>query len=154
VATVATPAAATGPAVPIAGLAVEIASRAANGERSFQIRLDPPDLGRIDVQLSVDTSGRVTSHVTAERPDTLALLRQDAPSLQRALESAGLRTSTGGLEFSLRNQSFAGGGQSQHSPATPFARIVLPDSEPAPVESASRGYARPFGARTGVDIRV
>jgi len=139
--------------VPIAGLAVAIASRSRDGTKSFAIRLDPPELGRIDVQLSVDSNGRATTHLTADRPETLDLLKQDAPALQRALESAGLKTDSGGLEFSLRNQSF-GGGQSSNNPATPVARIIVPDATLPPVETAARGYGRLSGPGGGVDIRV
>lgn len=145
--------------MPISGLAVEIAARVTGDEKSFQIRLDPPELGRIDVQLSVDASGRVTTHLTADRPETLNLLRQDASSLQRALESTGLKAGSGGLEFSLRNQSFGGegggqrGGQSNGT-ASPVARIIVPDEDMPAGPTAPRGYARLLGVGTGVDIRV
>src|SRR5205085_3719929 len=66
----------TDAAVPIAGLAVEIATRAQNGDRRFDIRLDPPELGRIDVRLDVDAKGHVTSHLVADRQDTLDLLKR------------------------------------------------------------------------------
>lgn len=140
--------------VPIGAVGIEIATRVGNGQKSFQIRLDPPDLGLIDVKLSVDSSGHVTSHLMADRPETLALLKQDAPALQRALEAAGLRTDAGGLEFSLRNQSFAGGGQPQNSSAAFVGRSASADTELPPLEAASRGYGRIMGQGTGVDIRV
>jgi chemotaxis protein MotD len=150
--------AATAPAdraVPIAGLAVEIASRAQDGQRSFEIRLDPPDLGRIAIQLNVDSTGHVTSHLVADRPDTLDLLRRDAPSLERALQSAGLKTDDGGMQFSLRDQSsFAGGQQAQRDSTAAVARIVVPDPELPPVDTAVRGYGRVAGIGSGVDIRV
>jgi flagellar hook-length control protein FliK len=41
-------------AVPVAGLAVAIAARAQNGSNQFDIRLDPAELGRVDVRLDVD----------------------------------------------------------------------------------------------------
>ena len=47
--------------VPVTGIAVEIVTRAQDGLRRFEIRLDPPELGRIDVRLDVDSSGKVTS---------------------------------------------------------------------------------------------
>jgi flagellar hook-length control protein FliK len=146
-------------AVPLSGLAVEIAARVTGDEKSFQIRLDPPELGRIDVQLSVDASGHVTTHLTVDRPETLNLLRQDAPSLQRALESTGLKAGSGGLEFSLRNQSSGGeaggqrGGQS-NATASPVARIIVTDEDILAGQSAPRSYARLLGVGTGVDIRV
>ena len=103
-----TPGAAPAAAVPIAGLAVAIASRAQAGSNQFDIRLDPPELGRIDVRLDVDSNGQVTSHVTVDRPDTLNLLQSQQTQLERALEQAGLKTADNGLQFTLRDQSFTG----------------------------------------------
>src|SRR5580698_10090728 len=104
----AAPGTAAAPTVPIAGLAVAIASRAQAGSSQFDIRLDPPELGRIEVQLSVDSDGQVVSHITADRQDTLNLLQSQQPQLQQALEQAGLKTSDSAMQFSLRDQSFAG----------------------------------------------
>ena len=50
----------------------------------------------------------MTSHVTVDRPETLQLLQSQQPQLERALEQAGLKTADNGLQFSLRDQSFAG----------------------------------------------
>ena len=87
---------------------MEIAASAKSGKSSFEIRLDPADLGRIDVRIDVDRNGQVTSHLTVEKPETLSMLRQDAPQLQRALDDAGFKTDGSGLQFSLRDQSSSG----------------------------------------------
>ncbi|WP_244613643.1 flagellar hook-length control protein FliK [Nitrobacter winogradskyi] len=143
---------ATGPAVPLNGLAVQIAVTALSGKSRFEIRLDPADLGRIDVRLDVDRQGRVTSHLTVEKPETLAMLRQDAPHLQRALQDAGLRTGDGGLQFSLRDQSSQehtardGAGRHNH-------HLVVTE-EDIPVAAAGRDYGRILGSNRGLDIRV
>ena len=97
-------------AVPIAGLALEIAARVQSGRSRFEIRLDPPELGRIDVRLDVDRSGQVTSRLVVDKAETLDLLRRDAPELERALQQAGLKTGDNGLQFALRDQT---GGQNQ-----------------------------------------
>lgn len=136
---------------PIAGLAVEIVARAQDGLRRFEIRLDPPELGRIDVRLDVDSGGKVTSRLTVERADTLDLLRRDAPQLERALQHAGLNTE-GGLEFSLRDQNFANREQAPRD--LPATRLIVPDDEQAAAEAARRGYGRLIGLGGGVDIRV
>src|SRR6185503_13537685 len=99
---------AAGAAVPVSGLAVEIAASVQSGKTHFEVRLDPADLGRIDVRIDVDRNGQVTSHLTVEKPETLQMLRQDATQLQRALNDAGLSTNGGGLQFSLRDQSQSG----------------------------------------------
>ncbi|MBW8857787.1 MAG: flagellar hook-length control protein FliK, partial [Bradyrhizobium sp.] len=45
--------AATGAAVPVSGLAMEIAASANSGKTRFEIRLDPAELGRIDVRIDI-----------------------------------------------------------------------------------------------------
>ena len=144
-------AASYGAAVPLSGVAAEITAQVRDGKNRFEIRLDPPDLGRIDVTLNVDKQGQVTSHLVVDRSETLDLLRRDAPSLERALQSAGLKTDSGGLEFSLRDQS-----QQRSAPTTPSTPVTspLPDDELAPVAAAQRSYWRLGGVGSGVDISV
>jgi flagellar hook-length control protein FliK len=140
-------------AVPVGGLAMEIAASAKSGKSRFEIRLDPPELGRIDVRIHVDNNGQVTSHLTVERPETLQMLRQDANQLQRALDNAGLSTGNSGLQFSLRDQSSSGqNGGNQSNPNAHRLIVSEEDSAPAPV--VGRGYGRMLGASSGVDIRV
>jgi flagellar hook-length control protein FliK len=138
-------------AVPVAGIAVEIAAKAFAGKNRFAIRLDPPELGRIEVRLDVDRDGRVTSHLVADRRDTLDLLQRDSATLQRALQDAGLKTSDNGLQFSLRDHS----AQPQPDrPAPDTARIVVEDEAlPIPTGAhAAQSYAT--ARRGGVDIRI
>jgi flagellar hook-length control protein FliK len=138
-------------AVPIAGLAVEIAARAQAGRNRFEIRLDPPDLGRIDVRLDVDQSGQVTSRLVVERMETLEHLRRDAAELERALQQAGLKTADNGLQFTLRDQGFARRDDGGAAPET--ARLVVPDPELVPVDTLQGRYGRTWRA-SGIDIRV
>ena len=142
------------PGVPITGLAVEIAARAQSGRNRFEIRLDPPELGRIDVRLDVDRNGHVTSRLMVERAETLDLLRREAPELERALQQAGLKTSDNGLQFTLRDQSFAWQQHQQGQSERGMAQIVVPDAELGPVEVLTNGYGRMLGSASGVDIRV
>jgi flagellar hook-length control protein FliK len=140
-------------AVPISGLAVAITSRAQAGSNQFDIRLDPPELGRIDVRLDVDGSGQVTTHVTAERADTLQLLQSQQPQIENALQQAGLKTADNGLQFTLRDQSFNGqnnGGSGSQNNGT--AQLVIPDADLKPI-TATQIYAR-AGLGSGLDIRV
>jgi flagellar hook-length control protein FliK len=145
--------AATDAPVPLSGLAVEIAASALNGKSRFDIRLDPAHLGRIDVRIDVDRNGQVTSHLTVEKPETLSMLRQDAPQLQRALDDAGFKTGDGGLQFSLRDQS-----SSRHENGDDNGRnartLVISDEETIPAVIAGRSYGRVLGSSSGVDIRI
>jgi flagellar hook-length control protein FliK len=136
--------------VPLAGIPLAIAGRAQAGERHFDIRLDPPELGRIEVRMKVDRDGRITSHLIADRHDTLDLLRRDGAGLERALQDAGLKTAGDGLQFSLRDQSSNTGQDGRQN----LTRLVVQD-DIAPVrESLPLSYGRLAGRIGGLDIRV
>jgi flagellar hook-length control protein FliK len=137
--------------VPLAGLPVAIATKALEGKNRFEIRLDPPELGRIEVRLDVDKDGKVTSQLVAHRPETLDLLRRDAAGLQRALEDAGLKTADNGLQFSLHDQS---ANRQQDDTSGRPAQIIIRDETLDPIETASSPYARLAQLRGGLDIRV
>ncbi len=141
--------------VPLKGvaLAVEIVSRMRDGMRRFDIRLDPPELGRIDVRLEVDRHGQTTTKLTVDRPETLDLLQREARGLERALQQAGLKTDQGGLEFSLRQHAPDGlahdqSGRSQRQPEL----VAGEDSEI--IEAAAESYRATASARGGVDIKI
>jgi flagellar hook-length control protein FliK len=138
--------------LPLEGLAIEIAARAQAGRNRFEIRLDPPELGRIEVRLDIDRSGQVTSRLVVERVETLDVLRRDAHQLERALQDAGLKTSDGGLQFALRDQAFAD--RDAHERAD--RRLVIADPDLPAVEgtNATLGYGRTLRAGGGIDIRI
>lgn len=140
----------TSGAVPLDGVAMEITSRILSGKSRFEIRLDPADLGRIDVQMDVDQSGNLTTRLFVEKSETLDLLKRDAPNLERALQDAGLKTSDQSLQFSLRDQS------SNNRDDTPNGRslrgiVSEDDAAPAPV---ALNYGRGLMGTSGLDIRV
>ena len=103
--------------MPLSGLAVEITTQAHAGKKHFEIRLDPPELGRIDVKLDVDRDGNVSTRLVVDRADTLDLLKRDASSLERALQQSGLKTSDNALEFSLRQQALRAATTRRRRPA-------------------------------------
>ena len=132
---------------------MEIAASARSGKSHFEIRLDPADLGRIDVRIDVDRNGQITSHLRVEKPETLSMLRQDAPQLQRALDDAGFKSGDGGLQFSLRDQSSSGRNNGNETSRN-AQRLVISDDDAIPAVGAGRSYGRLLGSSTGVDIRV
>jgi flagellar hook-length control protein FliK len=74
----ATPLAATLAAPDLNALAVSIAAKSLTGAQQFDIRMDPAELGRVDVRLSLDGNGTAQAHLAAERPES-ALRRAAAP---------------------------------------------------------------------------
>jgi hypothetical protein len=81
------------------------------------------------------------------------MLRQDAPQLQQALDDAGFKTSDGGLQFSLRDQSSSGQNSGSETGRN-AQRLVISDDDTIPAAIAGRTYGRTLGSSSGVDIRV
>lgn len=107
-----------GQAVPVAALAVEINRQATNGKTQFEIRLDPPELGRLSVKLEVDGNGQTRTHMVVERGETLDMLTTDSRSLERALQQAGLKAEPGSVTFELAQDFNDGLAQNGDQPET------------------------------------
>ncbi len=94
-------------------IAFELVRQVNDGNSRFQMRLDPPELGKIEVRLDIDRSGQVTARLTVEKAETLDLMQRDQRGLEKALQQAGLDSSKTNLEFSLKQNPFSGGQQGQ-----------------------------------------
>jgi flagellar hook-length control protein FliK len=109
-------------------VAVAVARAVEDGVDRISIKLQPPELGRIDVRLDLGTDGRVQAVILAERPATLEILQRDARDLERALNNAGLDAGNGGLSFGLRSNNGNGQGGG-HGPAG-HDRRAMPETQP------------------------
>ncbi|WP_316860506.1 flagellar hook-length control protein FliK [uncultured Cohaesibacter sp.] len=89
-------------------IAAEISKFAQKGETRFEIRLDPPELGKIDVRLTVGSDGQTRAHLIVERSETLDLLTRDQRFLERSLQQNGVNLENQGLEYSLMDQGNQG----------------------------------------------
>ena len=90
-------------------MGVEIARRVSAGRDEVTIRLNPVEMGRIEVRMSFDDSGSLRAVVAAESPVALDMLRRDAADLTRALTDAGIRSDGQSFRFDSRS---GGDGQS------------------------------------------
>ncbi|CAH1672705.1 Flagellar hook-length control protein fliK [Hyphomicrobiales bacterium] len=135
--------AAAGQPTPIHVVPIEIGLRAMTGAKQFDIRLDPGELGRVDVNLSISDKGEVSAKLVVDRVETLHLLQRDARTLERAFEQAGLKPSDGGVDISLRDPSdqsaFRQNRQHDETPQRPRsqqgaerAEETQPSNDPAP----------------------
>ncbi len=90
-------------------VAINLKQAAQAGTDHIEIQLKPASLGAIDVKLNLTHDGRITAVISADRSDTLHLLRQDSSGLEQALRDAGLQADSSSLSFNLRGdtQSFA-----------------------------------------------
>ncbi|MEN0088262.1 MAG: flagellar hook-length control protein FliK [Pseudomonadota bacterium] len=82
--------------------AVKIASAVHAGGTRFEIQLDPPELGRIEVRMVID-KGNAQARLSVERPETLDMLMRDKLQLERILASLGLDLE-GGVDMQLMDQ--------------------------------------------------
>jgi flagellar hook-length control protein FliK len=119
----------------------EIIRRFNGHDTSFQLRLDPPELGRVDVRLDVSRDHRVTAVISADSPQALSDLARGARDLQQALQSAGLDLADDGLRFDLssngQGNSFAQA-QAQQDNANLRAANAASETPIAPEVTASR----------------
>lgn len=83
-------------------VALKLAGSAADGGGRITIRLNPEELGKVDVKLEIGRDGQVRALISADRPETLDMLQRDARMLEKALQDAGLKTGQNSLEFDLR----------------------------------------------------
>lgn len=94
-------------------VAVGMKHLASTGGSQIQIDITPANLGRVEVRLQLAHDGSVTAAITADRPDTLAMLQNDSKGLEQSLRDAGLRADSGSLTFNLRGGD-QGGNQRQN----------------------------------------
>jgi flagellar hook-length control protein FliK len=140
--------------VPLQAVAVEIGMRAMRGSKEFSIRLDPEDLGRVDIRLEISEEGQVQAKLVVDRVETLQLLQRDAKTLERAFEQAGLKTNPDGLQFSLRDpgQQNRNANRDQHADRNPSGDGNSAVSSVDDIVLRPAIFRKP--ATSGLDIRI
>jgi len=88
-----------------------------NGDQSMRLLLDPPELGRVEVRMTIAKDKTMKATITAEKPETHLMLQRDSQVLERALQDSGLEAE-GGISFELAdsNHDFnQNGGHDSHN---------------------------------------
>jgi hypothetical protein len=98
-------------------------------DRSVEIRLDPPELGRLQIHLA-PTDGGLQALVLAERPETHDLLRRHAELLARELGAAGFRDVQ--LDFAAGGQAAPGRDEARFVSRADAAPAAAPEPTPTP----------------------
>lgn len=142
--------ASSGSLSPADQVVVQMRSAVNSGASQIKIQLDPADLGKVEVQMVTGADGKTGITVTADNRQTLAMLQNEARSLESALRDIGLKTDMGGLNFNLRGdqqnqQNFSG----KQAGYTQVAAIGEDDDTPSVVTGVYR-----LSAAQGLDIRV
>lgn len=71
------------------------------GPKSINVKLDPAELGRVEIRMEFDKDKGVKAHLIAEKPETYMMLQRDAQLLERALHDAGMMADSSGITFEL-----------------------------------------------------
>jgi flagellar hook-length control protein FliK len=78
-----------------------LAAASPAGPSRVVVRLDPAELGLVQVGIVRQPDGPARIELMAERPETLQLLMRDQPALHRALDLAGVPVEGRTLHFQL-----------------------------------------------------
>ncbi len=91
-------------------VASAIIKGASDGQsKDITVRLDPPDLGKVEIRMNIDKNQTVRTHIMVEKPETYLMLQRDSQVLQRALANAGLDVSGNSLSFEMAQNGNAFG---------------------------------------------
>lgn len=69
--------------------------------KSIEIRLDPAELGQVDVKLETGHDGKLKAVLSAENAQAFELLKKDGGALEAALREAGIDLEDGAITFAL-----------------------------------------------------
>lgn len=72
-----------------------------NTSQTISLRLDPPDLGKLEVQMKYKKGDPLKVHVVLEKADTAAMFQRDAHALEAALKEAGVQADSSSLSFEM-----------------------------------------------------
>ncbi|MBV1885839.1 MAG: flagellar hook-length control protein FliK [Parvibaculaceae bacterium] len=141
--------------VPSTAIAMQMNKNIQKGISNFEIRLDPAELGRVDVKMEISTDGRLTAHMVVESAETLDLLRKDAQALEKALSDAGLDMDEEGMTFSLSEDNQQTASQEAEGDGNNTSSSLSGQETGAEDDTLSTAPTYYFSNNTsGVDIRV
>jgi flagellar hook-length control protein FliK len=130
---------------PVRNVAIQVvAAVGARASGTFEIQLDPEELGRVTLTLQV-TDDAVVLVIQAERQDTLDLMRRHADILQREFREAGFSS----LTFSFGQNSQDGRSMPSRADVVPIGDGGSGSEADRPLPAAGRGRAS-----SRLDVRV
>lgn len=99
---------------PLEQIKIKISQGFELGQDKISVKLHPEELGKVDVEMNVDSDGRTNIRIVADKSETLDFLRRDSNELQRALREVGVQADDKNMQFSL-NQNGNGDGTNQQA---------------------------------------
>lgn len=95
---------------------IAIARHVTAGGTEVRLRIEPAELGRVDVRLTFDDRGLLRAVVAADSPIVLDLLRRDGAELGRAMADAGIRADQQSFRFETGGGDAGQSRQQRHAP--------------------------------------
>ncbi|MDC0196560.1 flagellar hook-length control protein FliK [Gammaproteobacteria bacterium] len=147
------------PPAPVEQVAVQIKKAIGEGADKINIKLQPANLGKVEVRMEIGKDGILTASVIAEKPETLELLQRDVRGLEKVLQEGGLRTDNQSFNFSLKEhaQQQAANGRDKTNEQTSNDEQVLDETEVDDAETpASEApiYGQNIATNGGVNIMI
>ena len=137
-------------------VSVKLEKAVGEGVDKINIKLFPPKLGSVDVRVEMPTGGQAKLFFSADKIETLHVLKQEVYKLEQALQRVGIETGTT-PQFDLKGESQ----QHQEQPNNKFYTAVKEASnEPQIDDVVVARYLEGmdvydfFGINSGVDIRA
>lgn len=140
------------PQTPVSEQVLVQIKNANEGTSQIRIQLDPANLGKVEVQMNTGSDGKTTITITSDNRQTMAMLQNEAKSLEASLRDVGIRTSDSGLNFNLSQQQ---GGNNQGSANNGGYTNVVQASDPDDdINFGTINASYKLTVNTGLDIRV
>ncbi|MEM9422602.1 MAG: flagellar hook-length control protein FliK, partial [Pseudomonadota bacterium] len=122
--------------------------RLSSTDRTIEMQLDPPHLGRVRIEFDFSGENIVKAIVSAADPETTSLLRRQSGSLSQELADAGLEDVT--IEFADHLAQEDGGGE---TPLSGDITMAI-EQETEPTSGAPQTVATTTLNTSGLDIRL
>lgn len=119
----------------------------------YEIRLDPAELGRVDVRIEVGADKKVHAVLAAHDSAALTDLMRGQRSLERALSDAGVDVADGGIKFELSSQNNNSAGDQNASERNASANVWRGfSSMNVAVDHQTAAAARPWRPSSRLDL--
>jgi hypothetical protein len=139
--------------------------KTADGTQSVTVRLQPPELGQVQIRVGQAMDGTARVDITTEKTETLQLLQRDQPRLDQALDLAGVPSAGRSVTFQVVAPDPAGasvprpdsttsgsGDSGQGQSGGAWRQSGDSHNDPDSGQGPDQQKARAFWFRAGLDI--
>jgi flagellar hook-length control protein FliK len=124
------------------GAILVASTRTQAGDQHLTVRLDPAELGRVNITIAQPRAAAAAVTLTVERPETLLMILRDTPALHRALDRAGIPAEARTVAFELAPQRPASPqqphGQGSHASSGSASDLASRDQSQRPARQPPR----------------